>query len=279
MKVELRDFYPGSEWIYFKIYASVSICDELITDVLYPLSSLLIRRKQIVKWFFIRYADPDTHLRYRVYLQDKSYFTDVLYLLNLKLKKYVQDHSVYRVSIDTYMREMERYGADIISETETLFYKNSIQIGEVLNVVKATGENYRWKASILLIDEFLSSLNASLEEKQLLMSELNDSFCKEFGFNTFNSKQLNKLYRNYRPEVMALIQKKYKDDVIQELLKIAKLSISINDNVKNRINKTACIHMMNNRLFPSKNRLHELVIYNFMNRAYVSCMALRNKIP
>lgn len=35
------------------------------------------------------------------------------------------------------------------------------------------------------------------------------------------------------------------------------------------------IHMMLNRLFCDKNRMHELVIYNFMNRYYKSLIAKR----
>jgi len=49
-----------------------------------------------------------------------------------------------------------------------------------------------------------------------------------------------------------------------------KRNINVNDLLK------SYLHMMTNRLFYSKNRLHELILYDFMYRYYTSEIA-RNK--
>ena len=56
---------PGSDWHYLKVYAGLATLDELITDSLGPLLLNLEREGIVNRWFFIRYADPEAHLRLR----------------------------------------------------------------------------------------------------------------------------------------------------------------------------------------------------------------------
>ena len=64
-----RNFYPGESWLYIKVYGGITACDQLLVDVIYPTIISLKRTKVIVNWFFIRYYDPDFHLRNVLQLQ------------------------------------------------------------------------------------------------------------------------------------------------------------------------------------------------------------------
>lgn len=278
MKQIKRSFYPGSEWLYIKIYAGVGTCDELITDVLYKLSHKLERMGMISKWFFIRYSDPDFHLRYRLLLTDKSKMSDIISMLNTKLSKYILNHLVYRVSIDTYTREIERYGMSVMEDTETLFYENSKQISLLLGTIRATNENYRWMSAFLLIDSFLESLGLTLEEKHTMMEHLNNSYCREFGFGLHNSKQLNTMYRDRKKLIEQTLRHEFSNSDFAPIYKLTGKFPVLKPSVARSLNKPSCVHMMMNRLFSSKNRLHELLVYNFMNRYYKSCMARNAQI-
>lgn len=61
-----RKFIPGSRWLYFKIYTGIKTADEVATRTLLPLLREWYEAKLIDDWFFIRYTDPDFHLRLRL---------------------------------------------------------------------------------------------------------------------------------------------------------------------------------------------------------------------
>jgi thiopeptide-type bacteriocin biosynthesis protein len=61
-----RSFTIGEEWLYFKIYCGVKTANELLISVVEPLVTKLRKEKKITLWFFIRYSDPEHHLRIRL---------------------------------------------------------------------------------------------------------------------------------------------------------------------------------------------------------------------
>jgi thiopeptide-type bacteriocin biosynthesis protein len=115
------------------------------------------------------------------------------------------------------------------------------------------------------------------------LSSYSFSFKKEFGFNEYNSKQFNTEYRKHKATIKNILERKIENSVFKlyynPLQKKSKMmrSVIIKMRAKMAKNKTddtihslliSFIHMMLNRLFRSKNRMHELVIYDFMNRYY-----------
>ena len=65
-----RKLYPGDKWLYVKIYASSVQCETLLITKIPQLISSLTKQSLIQKWFFIRYADPENHIRLRFLLSD-----------------------------------------------------------------------------------------------------------------------------------------------------------------------------------------------------------------
>ncbi|MBK6829054.1 MAG: thiopeptide-type bacteriocin biosynthesis protein [Chitinophagaceae bacterium] len=58
-----RNFLPGSSWLYYKIYCGSKSADEILLNVIQPLTTELQLGKLISQWFFIRYNDPDFHIQ------------------------------------------------------------------------------------------------------------------------------------------------------------------------------------------------------------------------
>ena len=56
----------GDKWLYYKLYCGVRISDSLLTDLVLPLVIKLTTESLIEKWFFIRYSDPENHIRLRL---------------------------------------------------------------------------------------------------------------------------------------------------------------------------------------------------------------------
>ncbi|KAB8029142.1 thiopeptide-type bacteriocin biosynthesis protein [Fluviispira multicolorata] len=75
-------FYPGSEWLYCKIYVNNMREEELISNYLSEFINEIKNEIKIESWFFIRYQDPKKHIRFRVLLKDKSQYAILLNKLN-----------------------------------------------------------------------------------------------------------------------------------------------------------------------------------------------------
>lgn len=280
-----RTFIPGSEWIYFKIYAGSKTLDNILLQDISYIVNKLNKLKVIEKWFFIRYADPDSHIRVRFFINDPKYIGEVISLLHTRLGYLVKSNSIWKIQLDTYNRELERYGYDLIEDSESIFCQDSECILEILKLIKQfQNENYRWMTALIMIDSLLSDFFLNLESKFRLMETVSNSFMLEFGFNKFNSKQFNSKFREKKYIIESVLNNEIKDENFHKLSKyVTKRSKSLEPMVKQLQIKLArqrdfqlenllqsYIHMMLNRLFMSKNRVHELVLYDFMRRYYIS---------
>jgi thiopeptide-type bacteriocin biosynthesis protein len=291
MKKTQRIFIPGDNWIYFKIYTGIKTADWIIADKFFPVIKRLREDKFIDKFIFIRYNDPDFHVRLRFLLSNDTYFSNIIDVVNNTLKPIVEKQLVWKIQLDTYQREMERYNPYLVEDTESLFSIDSICIIQIIRQLqKIQDEKYRWMISLLLTDKLLSDLDFTLEQKKDLMISTDNAFKTEFGFNQFNSKQFNEKYRVNKSTVESVLKGNIIDDnfnklnkivcqrsakmepIIRNIQKVIKLKrLSIRDYVG------SYMHMTMNRLFRTDNRLHELIIYDFMRRYYISQIAINKQ--
>ena len=279
-----RTFFPGSPWVYIKLYTGEKTADDILIKVIVPILKKLQKNQRIEKWFFIRYSDPDFHLRIRLLANDTQHIGEILCLFYQKLHKWNRDNLLWKVQFDTYNRETERYGKNIIEEAESIFCADSECVLSIIKQLKGN-ETYRWMIALKLMDVFLDDFGLSMEEKQKLMDNLSKSFKTEFGFNEFNAKQLNAKFREHKRTIESILHDTFTETAFISLFKpITKRSKQLIPVVKliylksrkdiemNELLKSY-IHMMLNRLFRSKNRMHELVLYDFMFRYYSSEIA------
>jgi len=120
-----HNFYPGDEWLYYKIYCGENTTDKILIETIQPLVSFLFKNKFIEKWFFIRYSDPEPHLRIRFLVTDPLHLSIVIRQMNMRLKRYTESKEIWNLQIDTYQREVKRYGTNTIEVAESFFYKDS----------------------------------------------------------------------------------------------------------------------------------------------------------
>jgi len=279
-----RSFIPGSQWVYFKLYTGPKTADDLLTQEIAPIIKKLQKGHAIEKWFFIRYSDPDFHLRIRLLANDTQNIGEIIQLFYKKLYKWNDDRLLWKMQLDTYNRELERYRPHLIEEAESFFYADSECILSIIQKLNGN-ENYRWMIALKLIHELLSDFGLNLEEKQKLMEEASRAFKIEFGFNEFNSKQFNTKFRENKKNVESILNDDLNEkDFIplsEPIKKRIKQLSSIVEQIKSKLRKEdninellrSYLHMMLNRLFRSNNRVHELILYDFMSRYYTSEIA------
>ncbi len=285
-----RIFIPGSEWLYLKLYCGIKFSDKLLLECVMPLFE---RDHIICNFFFIRYTDPDYHLRIRIKVDNPNKFHDILFYFYSLTNVFVDLKLVWKIQLDTYKREIERYGENTMELSEQFFKIDSIYTLRLLHIINENeDETVRWLYSLCAIDKILNAFKFELSEKIYLLQKLSVSFGKEFGLNKGLKLQLDKKYSDNRLNIRNFFERKngnqeyitiynLLDDfensitvvsvAIIEILEIHNSSISKNDLVSN------FIHMHCNRLFISNQRTHELVLYNLLYKHYSSVMA-RSKI-
>jgi thiopeptide-type bacteriocin biosynthesis protein len=284
-----RAYIPGDKWLYYKIYCGPKTADELIANVVFPASEKLKEKKLIESWFFIRYADPDLHIRVRFKFKDIINIGYIMQEVNNSLEPMVKQNMVWKIMCDTYQPEVERYHIDAIEIGEQFFSADSIMTAEFLDLIDGDeGEKIRWMFSFLSIDNLLSDFGLKMEEKLLLMERIKEGFAQEFGMNKMLKGQLDKRFRDVRKEINRImnLNTHNADDLSPLLELLAKRSVQNNNLVLKLKNlglteQSVCInellpsyiHMLMNRLFRSKQRVHELVVYDFICRYYRSELA------
>ena len=290
-----RKFIPGSRWLYFKIYTGIKTADEVATRTLLPLLRELYEAKLIDDWFFIRYTDPDFHLRLRLLVARPERYAAILARIGSSVEPLVDNGAVVKVVCDTYVREIERYGAGTMEAVERLFGIDSRAVLELLDRVAEEPadrrETVRWQLALLLLDDAMTAFGKEPEEKLRLFSNMAGNFKQEFGFTSHPfTRQINDKYRRYRAEIEKGLSVREPfaayEPVLRrrraELERVAAEILRIKDedaappSTDELLGSIA--HMTMNRWFRTGNRQFELVVYDFLSKYFESSVARTKRV-
>lgn len=121
-----RRKWPGSDWIYLKFYVPQYHHDRFITTTLRDIAAELRGAGKVDRWFYIRYADPEFHIRARFHVSRPGTELAVLGELIAIAEALVASRAVNDAELAPYDRELERYGgAGGIASFERLFHADS----------------------------------------------------------------------------------------------------------------------------------------------------------
>jgi thiopeptide-type bacteriocin biosynthesis protein len=283
-----RTYMIGDEWLYYKFYCGPKTADVLLTDMIKPITEEMIANNIIDYWFFIRYGDPKNHIRVRFHISNPNNFTPVLMAVREHTNRFIQQGLVWKVMVDTYEREVERYGPNSMDLAEKIFYLDSRMISDMLSMIEGDeGEHIRWLFGVRAVDTLLDDFGVTdMEKKFEIVTSLRENFGREFGMGKGLKDQLEKKFRSNRKEINIIMDRS--NDQESELLPLFQLLDQKSNDVKPFTGEILKLdnekrlmmalnelipsysHMMINRLFKSKQRLHELVMYDFLHRYYKS---------
>lgn len=285
-----RSFSLGSEWLYYKIYCGIRSADLLLTEVIRPLTLKFQKEGLIDQWFFIRYTDPDHHLRLRLHTSTPAKLAELIFELHEALKIHQTSGVIQKIQTDTYKRELERYGYRYITTAEAFFHTDSETTLDLLTLLdEISGEKIKWQFSVKSIESLLNDFQLTLQSKCDLMDMLKTNFNKEHGDTKDLKIQLDNKYRRLRKDIEDILRGGEQDipglstltlllakkstrvrSVIQPILK----AIKENDfPVPSYQLLASYIHMMLNRIFTARQRTHEMVVYNLLHKHYKSQIA------
>ena len=277
-----RFYLLGSKWLYLKIYTGIKVGEDLLIKDIYPIVIQLKKKGYVSEFFFIRYSDPDFHFRVRIKMIDTSCLPVLISELYHILYPLMKENIVWNLQYDTYKREIERYGGeDTIQYIERVFSVDSECIILLLRLLPEAKnpDQDRWLLAIPLIDDVLDCFGYSILEKRNIMKYCSDSYKTEFDLtNHTYKKQLDDKYRLNKNLINQFLSNtcsessSYHDILNTRKKELREISTRLGKQLSPDV-MSSIIHMCLNRLFKSKNRIYELVIYDFVYRLYNSKLA------
>lgn len=271
-----RRFPPGSEWLTATLYLRQVVADEVLLETIAPLAQELLASGVADRWFFVRFSDPDWHLRIRFHGNPDRLRTEVQPRLERAAER------AWRLRFDTYAREVERYGGnDGVELAEQIFSADSDAVLEILAALGGREGEQRWRAGVAGIDALLSDAQIGLEGKEALLAELRRQFHKEFKADVRLREQLGRRYREEREQLEAVFDRQsaapWADALQRRSTRLAPLfghlrALEKRERLSSPLAKMmeSYVHMHVNRLLRSAHRKQELVLYDFLARLYHS---------
>ncbi|MDQ3982854.1 MAG: lantibiotic dehydratase [Actinomycetota bacterium] len=286
-----RTFPPGSEWVYAKVYTGTSTADRVLSGAIRPLVRALTDDAAIDRWFFVRYSDPDWHLRVRLHCPSTTYTGDVLRRVNSELARLLDEGLAWKVQLDTYQREVERYGGGIAAGVaELVFSCDSDAVLEMLQVLEGDEtSDVRWRLALRGVHDLFDDFGFDLPARSKLVRTYRDAFAREFRADVLLKRQLGQKHRNERRVLEALVQRDPPADPAFRagMAALRRRSSMLAPHVASyrRLDASGELtsplgeivmsftHMHVNRLLRSAHRAQELVLYDLLVRLYASLAA------
>jgi thiopeptide-type bacteriocin biosynthesis protein len=273
-KAVRRRFAPGSEWLYARLYTGETVADTVLTKTVAPLVRAALDRGLADRWFFLRYRDPEFHLRVRLHGHAAHLET-------------LDDALVWRVELGSYQREVERYGGpDAIEPAEEAFHADSDAVLAILPLLEPgdTGQAERWRLGLVGVHRLLVDLGFDESERLTLMRRQRDAVARQLRWNATALGRVGARFREERAALERLLTVVPGDghplepglEILSQrsarMTPIAQTLRRLESEGRLTLPRTAIagslVHMHLNRLLRGDNTAQELVICDFLARLY-----------
>lgn len=274
----VHNFLPADEWIYYKFYGGPNVCQKLLITQIHDLVRYFLSNNVIDLFFFIRYSDPDYHLRVRLHLKDKDYVGRVIEKINSRIRPLMQIGTLNYAVLDTYKREFVRYGEPTMCFAESLFFLDSIF---VINCHRLQVENEPWLISTAFINRILDIFQFDAVEKLNICKNSTERFSTEFNLPKQQKRLMDLKYRYYQMDIEScllsseslesygVLLERYLDEITPIINKIIETKNEMREPTLISF-AISIIHMHFNRMFQEQARGYEFVVYYFLFKAYKS---------
>ena len=287
----VRSFAPGSEWLYAKLYGGASAADAVLREIVEPLVRESLGSGAADRWFFIRYNDPERHIRLRLHGEADALLGKVLPALHAAIVSPLADGRLWRMQLETYEREVERYGGAYGTDVaERIFQEDSEAVLEILGMLEPgdAGADERWRLAIRGIDALLADFGLDLSGKRELLDAIRSELARDLHAGEGVKRGMATVFRREARRLEPLLASPPELDEESPLApglavlrrrsgRVAPLIRELNAlEADGRLSQplaklaASCVHMHVNRLLRSAHRKQELVLYDFLARLYES---------
>lgn len=263
------------DWITIQIYSGSTYLDKLLSQLRNPILEL-IEEGIVISFFFIRYRDPDPHLRLRFKIKNSLNIKTVFDSLYNVFREPIKLKVIWKIKFDGYDRELFRYSYVAISLVEEIFHHCSVFILSKLHIY----EN-RLILALSIFDLLISLLGYDLYEKYAFCKDAKTRFMYEFDFTKNTRNVLALKFKAYEELIANSFKYIYNPDfeelkvslspLCEELKKLEEFGVS---HRKFTI-VSSLLHMNFNRIFVSDGRIKEAIIYYLLDKYYAKLVCQR----
>lgn len=277
--VKKKVHLPGGDWSYFKIYGHLESLNMFLRDPsLLNLIDDFKKNGGIRCWFFIRYSDPEPHLRIRFKLT-KVFSTVITNQFSLLVKKFLQNGLLIDFNVSTYEPERARYATFGMKRIEKLFQMSSEVVLTFQSTIKsAVQETYFAFGSLAMI---LTCFVESPKDKLRLVTQV----LANLNIVDKHRKQLDQYYREHSKELSNIgsdPRQYYQGDRKEKLDKLANKCVELRRSCLVQGNFAQfqlivdVIHMHLNRVNASGSLILEAATYYLMKK-YLRSVLFRER--
>jgi thiopeptide-type bacteriocin biosynthesis protein len=286
-----RTFAPGSQWLYLKAYTGTASADRILTDTVGPVIGQLRNDGVVDHWFFLRYNDPEHHLRLRLHGDPAALRDHALPALTDALSPRLGDGTIWTVALDTYHREIERYGGDAgIELAEHIHAVDSEAVLKVLGALDGDdGPEARWKLCLYATDRLLADAGLAMAQRRDWAKNGAAGYRPEYPYAPDLEPGIGRRWRAERTDLSALLDdtREHRYEAARQAFRqrsdqLVPLLAELADRGRRGLVTQQFGHLLHSfshlnavRLMRSAARTHELVLLSFLDRHYASHIARR----
>jgi lantibiotic biosynthesis protein len=197
--VHERRFIAGSEWLAIKMYAGPFICERLLSGALGD------ALKQLPRWFFLRGSKPSNYLALYIHGDGRILLNETWPRLEQLLRPSFDDGTVWRVQLDTYEREIERFGGVHGAElSEHVAHADSICALDLMRECQR-GMSSRWSAIACGTDRLWRDFGLDRLARCDVSERMRTAMMRSYNGDTNVLLYLSQQYQNERLRLRELI--------------------------------------------------------------------------
>ncbi len=266
---------PGSDWLYLKAYTGASEVDRVLVDRIAP----VLRGRP---WFFVRYRDPEPHVRVRVRGPRQELWGDVLPRLHDALAEACAQDLVARVQLDTYEPEEARYGgAEGVRLCEAVFCADA-SLAVAIAQETAASDPFRAHVALVVADAYLEAFGLDAAARYTLVDRWCEGLRGELEAPTELLKAIGARYRAEHDRIWSLLRGRAGDPewsarpglepLLQEVsARVQEVRRGVEDGRVVAVGAHVAgslVHMSMNRLLAPTPRRREALAYEVLRRFY-----------
>ncbi|MCU1277367.1 MAG: Lanthionine biosynthesis protein LanB [bacterium] len=282
-------YAPGGDWLYAKLYCSASQSDALLRELFTPLVGESWFAAAVDRWFFLRYADPEFHLRLRFHGTPEALQQQLWPHLQRTVQRALDAGRAWRPQLDTYIPEAQRYGGDeALAVIERIFHADSE--AALALMAELPDPDARLEPALLSVDHLLGDLALDLHAREQLMSHISAELRRAYDPHGTAARQAGRRYRELADTLtQQLTSVDHDPPPLREILArragVARAAAAELTALSARGRWTSTtprlaaslVHLHVNRLFPMSQRGYELSIAELLRRGHAGARLRRRR--
>ena len=192
----------GGEWAFFRTYCNPSATHAVLRRVRASFAQFALLAETELLWFFVRYSEPEYHLRIRVKCSPRALWETVAVGIQDCIEALVSDKVLIRYDLASYEPEFSRYGGERgVALAERVFHLDSEFVVDMFGRSGIADGDPSDAMMMIGLDALLSAMVPAATDRILLLQSWSTSLTGVASTNDWFEPDLRRRLRLARPEL------------------------------------------------------------------------------